>query len=81
MILYTTAMNLLAAGAGSITGEESVLFEKNPPDYTDTQIVAGLVFDILVELILISFLCYVGYKTYGGLGNWFRRQKTTETAG
>ena len=76
--MYAAAINLVASG--SITGKDSVLFDKKPKSYTHGQIVGGLIFDITVSVILLSWLFYVCYRTYGPPSNWFRRQTAQPTA-
>ena len=77
-LMYTTVFNLIAGG--SLTDKNSALFKPHPPKYTHTQIVWGLVFDIVVVLTLLSWLFYVAYRTYGGPGAWFHRQRTETTS-
>ena len=77
--LYASALNLLAQS--SITDPESPIIKtgkaEGPYQYSHTQIVGGLIFDIIVSLLLLAWLFYVGYRNYGPPANWFRRQKTT----
>lgn len=74
---FGAAINLVASG--SIEGKNSVLFQPKPPKYTHTQIVGGLIFDIIVSTILLSWLFYVSYRTYGPPTEWFRRRASTPT--
>jgi hypothetical protein len=74
---FAAAINLVASG--SITGKDTVLFDKSPPKYTHGQIVGGLIFDITVSVILLSWLFYVSYRTYGPPTAWFRRRTAQPT--
>lgn len=78
--LYASALNLVIAGS-SITDPQSPLLKptEGPYKYTTTQIVGGLIFDITVSVIMLSWLFYVGYRTYGPPATWFRRRTTTQT--
>ena len=75
--MYAAAINLVASG--SIEGKDSALFKAKPPKYTHGQIVGGLIFDITVSVLLLSWLFYVCYRTYGPPTEWFRRQAATPT--
>lgn len=68
---WATAVNLLADG--SIVGKDSALLGPKTK-YTHTQIVGGLIFDITVSVILLSWLFYVSYRTYGTPNKWFHRR-------
>jgi hypothetical protein len=77
--LYASGLNLLAQA--SITDPESPIVKsgsrEGPYEYTHTQIVGGLIFDIIVSVLLLTWLFYVGYRNYGPPAQWFRRRRTT----
>lgn len=78
--IFASALNLLAQS--SITDPESPIVKtgkaEGPYQYSTTQIVGGLIFDITVSVIMLSWLFYVAYRTYGPPGNWFHRRTTTQ---
>ena len=69
--LWATTINLVASG--SIRSKDSALFTPKPKHYTHTQIVGGLIFDITVSVLLLSWLFAVAYRTYGSPIAWLSR--------
>ena len=72
--IIAAADRLIVAG-GSITDKNSALFHPTFK-YSHHQTVAGITFDIIVEVLLASWLAYVSWKHWGPAAK--RRAKTDE---
>jgi hypothetical protein len=59
------AANFVVAKGGAIDDPDSALFAPKTFKYTHTQIVGGLIVDIVIEVLLLAALGYAAWRYWG----------------